>query len=60
MTPKNYFRENIKNMRQQEADVRAKNAAPPPPKKEKLGVVPEYLTKRKQQWDDEKMKKELE
>lgn len=57
---KNYFKENIKNMRQQEAEAKVKNAPPPPPKKEKLGVVPEYLTKRKQQWDDEKMKKELE
>ena len=43
---KNYFKENIKNMRQQEAEAKIKNAPAPPPKKEKLGVVPEYLTKR--------------
>ncbi|CAL6017170.1 Calmodulin-binding_protein [Hexamita inflata] len=57
-TNTNYFQQNIKNMRENQQEIQTKNIKPEP-KQEKLGVVPEYLKNRKQEWQDERDKEEL-
>lgn len=46
-------------MRAQEKAMASQKQSVPEPKKEKLGEVPAYLQKRKQEWADEAEKEEL-